>query len=281
MKHILITTLAILWAATQLVAQDLIVPKKGNPITAYNIEASGSFIYYTAESDANAALLRIAKDSVLMVRKADGTAMDFTAAPTIQQTILTFVEPQKTDYPDIDEADIHGSLIAKGNKVFIPTNSYNESERAGQEQLKKCVSEWDYWIVVDRPEQAHFVLQYVVTTKGFDWAWLFIRPRKYYKYRPSIELSMGGGSLGKNVGVLVCNCTTDDSNSQVNQVIVDVFFNHLKGMLTEPNYEDNVDEPYKQASKQFKNQKSQKCLDADNDTNDYGYGSFSYQKYSF
>jgi len=267
MKHILLTIVTIFLATTSMIAQDLIVPKKGNPITAYNIDAGGNFIYYTAESDANAALQRIAKDSVLMVRKADGTVMDFAAASTNSQSVPATVEKPKIEYPVINETDIHGSLIAQGNKVFIPTNGYNECERAGQEQIKKLVSEWDYWTVVDSPEQAHFVLQFVVTSIGEDYSWLFVRPRKYYNSKPYFE------RLGSNIGVLVCVRRTDDSDPQRNLMNADIFFNHLKGMLSDPDYEQKATRRNRQASESFKDKRSQKYLNADNKSNDYGYQS--------
>lgn len=262
MKHILLTITIILFAATSLLAQDVILPKKGNPITAYNVDAGGNFIYYTAEEDANAALLRIAKDSVLMVRKADGTILDFAAIPVAQQTAPEAVEKPKIDYPVIDEADIHGSLIAQGNKVFIPTNSYNESERAGQEKIKELISEWDYWTVVDSPEQAHFVLQFVLTSIGEDYSWLFVRPRKYYSSKPFIE------RIGKNTGVMVCGRRTDDSDPQKNLMNADIFFNHLKGMLTDPDYEKKTTRRNRQASEFFNTKHRKKYLDADNKSND-------------
>lgn len=265
MKHILLTIAILLLATISMTAQDLIVPKHGNPITAYNTDAGGSFIYYTVESDANAALQRIAKDSVLMVRKADGTVMDFAAASTTSQSTPVAVEKLKTEYPVINETDIHGSLIAQGNKVFIPTNSYNESERAGQEKLKELISEWDYWTVVNKPEQAHFVLQYVVTSIGEDYSWLLVRPRKYYNSKPYIE------RFGQNIGVLVCARRTDDSDPQRNLMNADIFFNHLKGMLSDTDYEQKVTLKYKRASESFKDKHSTKCLDADNKSNDYGY----------
>ncbi len=271
MKRILLTIAAILLMTMSSMAQDLIVPTHGNPITAYNIDAGNSFIYYTAEPDADATLSRIAKDSVLMVRKADGTVMDFAAASTNSQSVPATMEKPRTDYPVIDEADIHGSLIAQGNKVFIPINSYIESERVGQEQLKKLVSEWDYWTVVDKPEQAHFVLQYVLTSKGRDNAWLFVRPRKYYNSNPFVE------NFDINVGVLVCVRKSNDSDSGINRRNADIFFNHLKGLLIDPTYEKRATLVYKQASKWFKSKDTQKHLNADYESNDYGYkGNYSF-----
>ncbi len=102
-------------------AQNLIVPKQGSPITVHIEDVSNTFIYYTTNDNANAPLLRISKDSVLMVRNADGTAMDLESP---------FVPTKPaTNYPIIEETDIHGNLIAKGNRVYIPTDSKNNTLR--------------------------------------------------------------------------------------------------------------------------------------------------------
>lgn len=276
MKHILLTTATILLATVSLMAQDLIVPKKGNPITVYNVDAGGTFIYYTLEQDANSALSRIAKDSVLMIRRADGSVMDLTATQPTTSAPATpaVVEKPKVDYPVIDEADIHGSLIAKGNKVFIPTNSLDECERSGQEQLKKRVQEWDYWTVVDVPEQAHFVLQYYLKTDGHDVAYMVIRPRKYYRENPTffygVKGNFNGKTKGENAGVCLWQQPSDDSNSQLNTAIANKFFESLKGLLTNPDYKNNNKED-KILYDWFVCKTIQERLDADNETNDCSY----------
>ena len=279
MKNILLTFAALVLSVIPLMAQDLILPKQGNPITAYNIDAGGSFIYYTTEQDANAVLSRIAKDSVLMIRKADGSVMDFSATQPAKATLSSPAASQnsKQDYPVINEADIHGSLIAKGNKVFIPTNSHNEFERAGQERLKEKVQEWDYWVMVDAPEQAHFVLQYVLTSVGQDWAHLLIRPRKYYSSRPFIDdLSCMRAEI-TDAGARVCRRRSDDTDIQANITNADIFFTHLKGMLSDAEYNKKVSKDYKMAINYF-NKVVIKYLDADKESNtvycrgDYGGG---------
>ena len=261
--------------ALPLAAQDLIVPKSGAPITAYNVDASGTFVYYNASADANGQLMRIAKDSVLMVRMADGTVLELGAAAPAQTAPATPAKPT-TNYPEIAEEDIHGSLIAKGNKVFIPTNSTNEAERIGQERLKERVQIWGYWTVVDKPEQAHFILQYVLTSAGHDFAHLLIRPRKYYNSRPYID-DFGGKSVIKDAGARVCWMRSNDSDPAMNSTIADIFFNHIKGIITDPDYDNKVSKEYKMANKYF-HKFLMKYLDADSKSNtmyyrgDYGGG---------
>lgn len=226
MKHFAIILLSVVATITHAVAQDLIVPKQGNPITVYIADVSNAFIYYTINDNTNAPLLRISKDSVLMVRNADGTALDldFPFIPT----------KPTTNYPIIEEADIHGSLIAKGNRVYIPTDSKNVCERAGQECLKQEVQEWGYWIVVDELEQSHFVLQYALDSKGKDYSILIIRSRKLYKTNPSADFNNG------NIGFGVAKCRSNDSDSTINHTYASLFFNYLKKVITDPDYDKNL-----------------------------------------
>ena len=235
MKHILLTTATILLATVSLMAQDLIVPKKGNPTTVYNVDAGGTFIYYTLEQDANSALSRIAKDSVLMIRRADGSVMDFTATQPIAFAPATpaTVEKPKVDYPVIDEADIHGYYFAKGNKVFIPVDSPFDYERAGQQKTKDLVEEWGYWTVVDRPEQAHFILQYTTQTEGSDMSWLLIRPREYYRISPSVSRNSFTNLWRQKIGLTAMFCYSSEEVED-NQKAASKLFNGLKMALTVP-----------------------------------------------
>lgn len=226
MKRIILVIATTLMATLPLAAQDLIVPKSGSPITVYNVDASKAFIYYTVDNDANAPMKRMARDSVLMVRRADGTAMDL-------DNPATHVKPT-TNYPIIDEADIHGNLIAQGNKVYIPTDSKNGCERAGQECLKQKVQEWGYWMVADKLEQAHFVLQYAIDSQGADYSLLLIRPRKYYKAMPSVDFKRD------NIGFGVARCRTNDADTAINRANATLLFNHIKKLMADPNYDKKV-----------------------------------------
>lgn len=234
MRYLLTILAAILMATLRLTAQDLIIPRQGAPITAYNVDASKTFIYYTITNDTNAKLLRIPKDSVLMVRKADGTAVEINISQPIKQANKN---PQKdsNNYPIIDEASIHGNLIAKGNRVFIPTDSQTEAELAGQIQFREKVREWGYWTVVDSPEQGHFVLQYILDSEGKDYSILLLRPREYYKKRPSIDFKLG------NVGLAIAKCKSNDSDSRKSIEDATMLFNHLKKMITDPDYDKKVE----------------------------------------
>lgn len=57
-------------------AQDLIVPKQGDPIKSWNLEISDKYVFYTTQADENSQIQRIEKDNILMIRHADGTTVD-------------------------------------------------------------------------------------------------------------------------------------------------------------------------------------------------------------
>lgn len=211
-------------------AQDLIVPKQGNPITAYNVESSAKFYFYTTTPDADAPIFRIAKDSVLVVRYADGRS---ETAPSEQTEVSAPSSPSQEDvkqYPIIKEEDIHGCLIEKGNCVYIPTDGPYPFEKAGQEKVKEIVSEWGYWTVVDKPEQAHFILQYIFTSSGRDLSWLMIRPRKYYRAASTLVWSNWSGCWTAKSGIILANeYSSEDLNHNVSNAIT--LTSRLKTMI--------------------------------------------------
>ncbi len=68
-----------------------------------------------------------------------------------------------------------GNLLAKGNNVFISGDALYEV--AGAKELIKQISIDSLWIVVPRPEQAHFIIEYHVDTSGKDKAYIVVRSK--------------------------------------------------------------------------------------------------------
>ena len=237
-------------------AQDLIIPKQGDPITAYNVEVSGNFVFYTTEAKEDAPIQRIAKGNVLMVRRQDGSVLNMTENVSAE----TESQPEESQFPEIKEEDIHGNLIAKGNCVYIPTDSPLDYEKAGQEQLKENMKAWGYWTVVDKPEQAHFVLQFTTQTSGEDLSFIIIRPRKYYALHPTLVRSGWNGAwtnAKKEVGV-TANWTKSNEDINDNKLKAILLAEHLKRMILNPDDGDG--------KRFFKYHKE--ALDADNANND-------------
>lgn len=255
-KTVILVT--VLLGMTNAFAQDLIVPQKGEPINAYNLEQSVDYLFFTKENSADSPILRIAKTDVLMVRKADGSVLSLNSQ--IANNASDNGKESQSDFPIINESDIHGSLIEQGNCVYIPTDSPFDYEQAGQQKVKEMVTQWGYWKVVNKPEQAHFILQFTTQTSGSDVSILIIRPRKYYAQCPTVVRDgiWGGWKQGKkSVGVTV-NWRNANENPSENRKNAVIMVEHMKKLIAETNDKE---------SKNFYKYHS-KALDADAVSND-------------
>lgn len=199
----------VLWT-NMLNAQTLIVTKTGDPIYGYNVSISGEYYFYQ-KSEKDNSFIRIDKDEVLMLRDNNGNVIELstdanTTKPSAEtstpSTTTKKVSKKKEDlpadrFPVIPLSETHNDPLAYGNCIYIPTDSPKKYERAGQLTLKILLNEvWEDmmdgkqippYVIVDKPEQAHFVLQYTLITKGSDYAMLFLRPREYYDANPQFS----------------------------------------------------------------------------------------------
>ena len=230
------------WANTSF-SQDLIIPKNGEPIKAYNTEVGSAHVFYQLNDDPNADIIRIAKINVLMIRKVDGSVLNLAtnASKNIEE------EVEDDGFPLIPEDSIKGLLIAEGNCVFVPTDSPNDYERAGQETLKVKIKEWGYWNVVNKPEKSHFILQYVTNTRGHDTSWLVLRPRKYYRISKTI--------VDRETAGLQLVYTGSNEDIENNKRMSEKLFNYIKKELSDTSVKE---------SKFFIKPKLNKILDATN-----------------
>lgn len=248
--------LLVLVAVTSAKAQDLIISKQGDPVKAWNIEISDKYVFYTTAPDDGAQIQRLPKGDILMIRRADGTAETLNDVASSADNVAKNNIP---DSPVIDEKDIHGSLIAEGNCVYIPTDSPLEYEKAGQQRLLEFVQKWGYWKVVAKPEQAHFILQFTTQTSGEDISMLIIRPRKFYAAHPTLSRSGFSGSWTNAKGEVGVTANWIKSNENVGENVIkaELLADHLKRMITDPEFKDG---------KRFFKYHS-KALDADNPNN--------------
>lgn len=258
MKRI-VSIVALVLGAVGAQAQDLIVAKLGDPVKAWNVDVSDKYVFYSTEPGEGAPILRMAKENILMIRKADGSVVSFAPEQTGAATAIAATAPVQDTTPEapiIDEQDIHGSLIAEGNCVYIPTDSPLTYELAGQQRVKEYMQQWGYWKVVGKPEQAHFVLQFTTQTSGDDRSFLIIRPRQYYAAHPTLTRNGVSGSWTNakgEVGVTV-NWTRSNEDVGENTIKAQLLAEHLKGMILAPDKGDG--------KRFFKYQG--KYLDADN-----------------
>lgn len=74
----------------------------------------------------------------------------------------------------IDLSQFKGNLLAKGNNVYINTEGIEPCEIAGANELIKQITIDNFWMIVPSKNQAHFILEYHMSTDGRDHAWLEI-----------------------------------------------------------------------------------------------------------
>jgi hypothetical protein len=156
-----------------------------------------------------------------MVRKADGSVLNL-ANNTSNEIEM---EEEDDGFPYIPEDSIKGFLIAEGNCVFVPTDSPENYERAGQEVLKAKIKKWGYWNVVNKPEKSHFILQYVTNTRGHDTSWLVLRPRKFYRISKTI--------IDRETAGMQLAYTGSSEDIEKNRRAAEKLFNYIKEELSD------------------------------------------------
>lgn len=202
MKRLLIILMIQLGITTSLMGQDIIVTNDGNTIKTYNTEIGNTVTYYQLEQSTDASILKISNSEILIIKFQDGTRVDPNAKEIVDNTTLaTKTENTATMFPNIDLDNYHGFLLAKGNCVYLTTTNDTEYERAFIEGAKDVIKHYGYWTVVDSPEQAHFILQYDVQTKGVDMGYLYARTRNNYLADPYANIVyIKAGLVRKNFG---------------------------------------------------------------------------------
>lgn len=180
-------------------AQDLIITNDGEAIKAYNVEVGSNHVFYQIEehSSNSSICLKIKKSEVLIIKLANGTTInpivDSSTTNTTSDTSNKTVEwiKDEGEFPIVDLESYKGYLLKRGNCVYIPHDSEFDYERAGQNTVYKEIKKTNYWTVVNKPEQAHFILFFFTKTSGKDKSGLYIVTRDYYeKYRFNPELSL-------------------------------------------------------------------------------------------
>lgn len=99
-------------------SQDMIVTNDGTSLKVYNLEVSSNSVFYQLEDKSDAPLQKMLKSDILIIKRADGTKLDFSAptqpiAPTASQSGVTkvTVETLSAEAKAANEA-----LIAKYNE---------------------------------------------------------------------------------------------------------------------------------------------------------------------
>lgn len=120
---------------------------------------------------------------------------------------FSFIE----DHAKIEKKPVtNGSLLGKGNNVFVTSGGENY-EQSGAQELKKQIYIDNFWNVVNDVKSAHFVIEYHVDTNGKDKAYIILKSPE--RGRQSDELFRKGSS---------------ESMSENRRVAKDIYIYHLK-----------------------------------------------------
>lgn len=68
----------------------------------------------------------------------------------------------------------NGSLLSKGNNVFVTSGDENY-EQAGAQEMRKQIYIDNFWNVVNDEKLAHFIIEYHVDTDGKDKAYIILK----------------------------------------------------------------------------------------------------------
>lgn len=124
-------------------AQDRVITKNGDVFDAYRVDIGNTFVYYTTEDKDEAALQKIAKSEVLMIKKKDGTKIDITEyvpnssqnqstkKENDQQQAITQVKPEDLS-PEAKAAN--DALIAKYNAPVELVIPEKQQKKVGKEK---------------------------------------------------------------------------------------------------------------------------------------------------
>lgn len=103
-------------------AQDILITQKGDIINVYQTEISQNSISYTLEDNADAPVIKIAKEDVLMIKKKDGTQLRFHNENVKQTGLEEFVAP---DTISSQQQEIKNVANADSKKMREQYNSIN------------------------------------------------------------------------------------------------------------------------------------------------------------
>lgn len=105
-------------------SQDMIVTNEGTALKVYNLEVSSNSVFYQLEDKSDAPIQKILKSDILIIKKADGTKLDFSAptqptapaaTPAASQSGVTKVTVENLS---AEAKAANEALIAKYNQIY-------------------------------------------------------------------------------------------------------------------------------------------------------------------
>lgn len=164
MKRIIIISLLLLSLGAK--AQDVIVTNSTQVIQAYRIEMGQTNIYYQLNEADTAAIHRIAKAEVMVIRYADGRKVDPNAASDTERsygTVTYLLEgrqalvliPSNMRSPRSGKVVVRVWVNREGRvtKVFAPANGSTLTDASIVKQLKLLARQSEFTPNPDAPEE--------------------------------------------------------------------------------------------------------------------------------
>lgn len=105
-------------------SQDMIVTNDGTSLKVYNLEVSSNSVFYQLEDKSDAPIQKMMKSDILIIKKADGTKLDFSAptqptapaaTPAVSQSGVTKVTVENLS---AEAKAANEALIAKYNQNY-------------------------------------------------------------------------------------------------------------------------------------------------------------------
>lgn len=118
-------------------AQDVLITKDGDVKNVYDVEIISNAVFYKSENKADAAISRINKDAVFMIKRKDGTKYDL--GNNAQQSTQTNVNTQQQPTPS---TSLSAASQKRNEELITYSNTYNPEyvgKKGGNAGLAFCI----------------------------------------------------------------------------------------------------------------------------------------------
>ena len=122
MKKLIIFAYFFLMAGVSVSAQDVLITKDGDVKNVYEVEVGTNAVFYKSEDKADAAILRINKTDVYMIKRKDGTKYDLgnNIGQSSQSTAVAPVQQQNS----APKASVNAASQKRNEELISYSNTY-------------------------------------------------------------------------------------------------------------------------------------------------------------
>lgn len=115
-------------------AQNVLITKDGDVKTVFDVEVSGTSVYYKLDTEASSPIQKISKDDVFMIKCPDGSKVDLgNGNPNIPSQTNTLSSEDKVDASEYYQQDVarNNQLINEMHSVEISFTGEKKNKTAG------------------------------------------------------------------------------------------------------------------------------------------------------